>query len=131
MYTNPPESPVPSDARLWEGEAPFTEFGQWEEGKLDLRVFDQDTWWVDRLGRPHLIENMPKDYIDNVIAFLIENEKYFYQGTVMRALLQTTTDILEGLSILPGLDPNVLLKMTPHDWLQSTPLYLRLTLIAN
>jgi hypothetical protein len=43
-----PSSPVPSDARLWPTGLPFTAFGQFGDDRLDLRVFDQDVYWVDR-----------------------------------------------------------------------------------
>jgi hypothetical protein len=47
-----PPSPVPSDERLWPGELPFTAFGQVGADHLDLHVFDQDVYWVDRIGAP-------------------------------------------------------------------------------
>lgn len=64
-------SPVPSDARLWPFELPFTAFGHLGEGMLDLRVFDQDVYWVDRVGTPHLVSEMSRDYIENVVTFLV------------------------------------------------------------
>jgi len=45
----PLPSPVPDDTNLWEGEKPFTAFGQWGSGRMDKRVFSQDVWWVDVL----------------------------------------------------------------------------------
>lgn len=75
-----PPSPVLSDVRLWPMELPFTAFGQFDEGALDLRVFDQDIYWVDRLGVSHPLKEMSQEYIANVIAFLVE-------GRVPRAVL--------------------------------------------
>lgn len=131
MHSDPLKSPVPADERLGEGEYPFTAFGQWGEGKLDLRVFDQDTWWVDRLGIPHLIEEMPKEYVHNVVSFLEKGARQFYAATLMRAIVQVTADTIYGMDILPGLNPEVLLEMTEQEWLHSTPLYLKLTLCTN
>lgn len=65
-----PPSPVPSDARLWPFERPFTAFGQFGEGSLDLRVFDQEVQWVDIRGIPHLLQEMSREYVANVIDFL-------------------------------------------------------------
>lgn len=70
-------SPVPLERHLWPGELPFTAWGG-DYGELDLRVFDQDTWWVDIAQRPHWLVEMPPDYITNVIALLAGNFEYFY-----------------------------------------------------
>jgi hypothetical protein len=42
--------PAATDVVLWPDELPFTAFGQFGANFLDLRVFDQDIWWVDRDG---------------------------------------------------------------------------------
>jgi hypothetical protein len=49
---------------------PFTDFGQFGPGRIDKRVLDQDTYWVDITGRPHRLNDMPHDYLDNVRRFL-------------------------------------------------------------
>lgn len=59
----------------------YGEFEDWEAippGCMDTRVFMQSTWWVDVLRRPHRIEEMPDDYVRNVVAFLQEYAGYFY-----------------------------------------------------
>ncbi len=53
------ESPSVDD-RLWPGERPFTEFGQWGYGSLDLRVFDQDTVWCNIAGRALKVTHMDR-----------------------------------------------------------------------
>jgi hypothetical protein len=58
-------SPVPSDeGNPWPERAPFTAFGQRGEDQLDLRVFEQCVWWVDRHGVPHALETMSEQYIE-------------------------------------------------------------------
>jgi hypothetical protein len=41
-------------------------------GTIDLRVFDQTTWWVDVLARPHALTAMSTTYLQNVIEVLRE-----------------------------------------------------------
>ena len=53
--------------------------------KLDLRVFDQDIWWVDRLGIPHSLEQMSEEYRRNVIAFLLEYAEGYHLSMCLRA----------------------------------------------
>ena len=50
---------------------PFMDFGQFALGKLDLRVFLQDEYWVDKDGTGHLISSMSDEYRSNVIRMLL------------------------------------------------------------
>jgi hypothetical protein len=125
-------SPVPADEFLLPGESPFTDFGQWGPGRMDLRVFDQDVFWVDRLGNPHLLTEMPQEYKLNVLAFLENNVESFYAACFFRAVTQVVSDLALGTktSHLPGLDPAAIAELTPLDWLKSTPLYLQLSILT-
>lgn len=130
-----PPSPVPGDDELSPGETPFTNFGQFGTDMLDLRVFDQDVWWVDRLGEPHLIEDMCDDYLANVIAHLEESVVSFYYGSLQRSLGQMIGDVLLGrvnadlvasAAGAPGME-----ELTPTEWLEGTPLMRRLRARAD
>lgn len=122
-----PPSPVPSDARPWPGELPFTAFGQFGVDRLDLRVFDQDIYWVDRTGQPHLISDMTDAYIANFIAFLVEFQEQYFADTQQRWLIQTVGDRLlfgePGGDVLaveaggPTWD-----QLAAEEWLEATPL---------
>ena len=81
-------SPVPSDARLWPLELPFTAFGHLGEDMLDLRVFDQEVYWVDRIGTPHLVLQMSRDYIENVITFLVDLREQYFTDSQRRAIFR-------------------------------------------
>jgi len=125
-----PPSPVPGDDDLWPGETPFTNFGQFGIDMLDLRVFDQDVYWVDRFGRPHLIAEMTDDYIANVIAHLEEHVVSFYYGSLQRSLGQMVgdailgrlnADVVASAAGAPGME-----ELTPTQWLEGTPLMRRL-----
>lgn len=132
MSTSWPESPVPADERLTDGELPFTAFGQWGAGRLDLRVFDQDTYWVDYSGKAHLLDQMSEEYHLNVIGFLSANAEEYFTATLIRALLQWDIDSEAGYTTtLPGLNPKNLLVLTASQWLESTPLMLRLRLLTG
>lgn len=125
-----PPSPVPGDADLWPGETPFTDFGQYGLDMLDLRVFEQDVYWVDRFGRPHLISDMSDAYIADVVAHLEAHVVTFYYDSMRRSLIQMLGDTMLGrlnpdavasAAGAPGLD-----ELTPTQWLEGTPLMRRL-----
>lgn len=123
-----PPSPVPSDARLWPFELPFTAFGQYGEDMLDVRVFDQGTYWVDRVGVAHLIEGgMSDEYIENVIEFLVEFREQYRADCVRRAFIQTVGDRLlfgepGGELLAASLGGPAWSELTAAEWLESTPL---------
>ncbi|WP_157682885.1 hypothetical protein [Nocardioides scoriae] len=120
-------SPVPSDRRLWPGERPFTAFGHLGVDMLDLRVFDQDVWWVSRVGEPHRLGAMSEEYVENVIAFLVECAETYFVETQRRWFIQTMGDQL--LFGEPGADVLAVAAGAPVwsdldaiTWLESTPL---------
>lgn len=122
----PEPSPVPGDADLWPGELPFTAWGQHERGRLDLRVFDQDVWWVDIEQRPHRLEEMSDDYIANVIKHLEIHVESYYRGTLRRSLYQIYGDLLQGRIstevVAEALGATPLTELTAREWLDGTPL---------
>jgi hypothetical protein len=121
-----PPSPVPSDDELWPGELPFTAFGQWGADKLDLRVFDQDRYWVDRHGVAHEIIDMEQDYVQNVVTMLESRVEEFHAATVQRWIAQSVGDALlgklNGEIIALGLGVGSVAGVEPATWLESTPL---------
>ncbi|MHA3838270.1 hypothetical protein ACXR8F_21360 [Terrabacter sp. AAH1] len=125
-----PRSPVPSDADLWPGELPFTAWRQHECGTLDLRVFDQDVWWVNIAQQPHPLEGMSLEYISNVIGFLEAHVEYFYVLTVRREILQRYGDAMLGRvsaeAVAEAAGATSLCQLSPREWLESTPLMRRL-----
>jgi hypothetical protein len=126
MTAQYPPSPVPADRDLWPGELPFTAFGQFGEDHLDLRVFDQDIYWVDRLGTPHLLGDIDEVYVHNIINFLLANVAYFYLSTRRRVALQVAGDQLLGRPSGDVLALEVggpaLQDLSPQEWLEATPL---------
>jgi hypothetical protein len=119
-------SPVPSDADLWPGELPFTAWGQYEHGSLDLRVFDQDVYWVDIAQVPHELDQMSDDYIANVIGFLEREASYFHTQTMLRMAIQVVGDLelgrLPGDLLAEAIGAPRLDELTPAEWLEATPL---------
>lgn len=75
---------------------------QWGHGELDLRVFDEDDGtscgrvWVDVVGTPHRVVDMPPDYRVNVLDFLDKNADYFHLMTVRRYLIEVMADAAQG-----------------------------------
>ena len=123
-----PPSPVPTDAELWPGELPFTAFGQFGVDYLDLRAFDQDTWWVDRTGTPHRLEDMSRAYRRNVVRHLEDHAADFQRETCLRFAIQAFGDAFYGVgepaeSVAVAQD---VVALSPRDWLNTTPLMLKL-----
>lgn len=125
-----PPSPVPADAWLLPGEKPFTAFGHLGDDKLDLRVFEQDIYWVDRFGRPHVLTEMPEDYRQNVIAFLHDHVHGFHAGALLRSLALLVSDLMlhrpNGDLLAQSVGGAAVHEMNPEEWLEATPLMRRL-----
>jgi hypothetical protein len=117
---------VPSDSDLWPGELPFTAFGQFGNDRLDLRVFDQDRYWVDRHGHPHEIAEMTLGYIENVIVMLDGRAVEFHAATTLRCALQAYGDRLLGRPngdlLIVAAGAAGIADLDPGVWLESTPL---------
>lgn len=129
MSTEQP-SPVPADQDPWPGELPFTAFGQFGEDALDLRVFDQATWWVDRAGRAHRVDEMSREYRENVVTHLLTHQDAYHAGSVQRSLVQQLGDTLLGRvnvdALAEALGAPGVHELTPQEWLEATPLMRRL-----
>ena len=109
--------------RLWPGERPFTDWGQFGYGSLDLRVLDQTTYWVDVSGAPHHLCDMSPDYRVNVLAFLRDGADYYHLMTIRRLLIELYADLDAGCTDPPALRRlPALLEAEPIAWLEATPL---------
>jgi hypothetical protein len=94
------------------------------EGSLDLRVFDQDVYWVDIKRAPHFLTAMSRDYISNVIGFLLEHVESYYVGTMRRMSIQAIGDAMLGGGYTAQ-NPEVvsaIASLTPTEWLEQTTL---------
>ena len=108
---------------------PFTDFGQFGPGRIDKRVLDQDTYWVDIAGRPHRLNDMPHDYLDNVRRFLLTVAEEWW-------LVELLADAAEaaGRATFDPDDPDAVRALTkarkmsdagPTAWMAATPLMRR------
>lgn len=132
----PLPSPVPEDDDLWEGvEQPFTMFGQFGIDMLDQRVFSQDVWWVDRLGRPHRLDEMGEQYRRNVLQFLTESAEQRWLDEVRLEALTAFTDAMLGKVSYAVLAEDAgaarVRDADPVTWLESTPLVRRLRQLTS
>jgi hypothetical protein len=124
-----PESPVPGGANLPEGELPFTAFGQFGEGSMDIRVFEQDKYWVNVEGQPFLLDEMDRDYLLNVMEFLFVEAEYYYVATVRKVALEMLEAGMQGNlnADLPALQTaHSMSAQEPVQWLNSTRLLQKL-----
>lgn len=123
-------SPVPSDVDLWPGELPFTAFGQFGEGNMDNRVFEQDVYWVNVKGEPFLLEEMSDEYRWNVIVFLHRHVTYYHVNAAVRGAVTALGDVLRGKVngdlLSQHFGAPAVTDLSPIEWLESTPLMRRL-----
>ncbi len=95
---------------------------------LDVRVFEQSTWWVDREGNEHRLLEMEDDYLLNVINHLIAHREQFMKVARQRALVQRCGDLLLGYGEDHraagelGTDEDSLWSVSALEWLFQTPL---------
>jgi len=130
-------SPVPADRFLLPGEFPFTSFGQLGAGNLDKRVFEQDQWWVDVNGVPHVLTEMTTEYLRNVLNFLFRDIESFYLGALLRYAVHVSMTSLD----IPEIDPaefsdfvyslSNISEQNPAEWLNSTPLVQKIMSILD
>jgi hypothetical protein len=125
-----PPSPVPSDDDLGDDELPFTAFGQFGPGKLDLRVFDQDVYWVDVYGQGHLLTQMSADYRRNVIEFCLQHAASYHAAYVVRELVGSVVEAFEGRPSAAVLSSQLgvptAADLDADTWIKTTPLLRRL-----
>jgi hypothetical protein len=99
-------------------EVPFLEFGHLGTDRIDMRVFGQNIWWVDRRGRATKITELKNGHLRNILNFLEEHCSHFYEYYVK----VTTLDSNEFHSYYNDPDSPLLYKSS-REWLFSTFLY--------
>lgn len=104
-------------------EKPFTDFGQFGVGQLDLRVFTQNTYWVDVYGEGHIIDEMSEDYRRNVIIHLLDNARFFHSGLVREQLIVAICQNF-GYEVESSFDSDIAEKES-LEWIEETPLMQR------
>ena len=127
-------SPIPGDAWISADEKPFTAFGQFGYGKLDIRVFEQDIWWVDIAGHQHVLAAMSQDYLRNVLIFLFEGAHSFHLTVIAkRAIEFADAAVIRGdEAYLSFLAHESRIPSGTIEWLRSTPLVKRIdNLLSN
>jgi hypothetical protein len=119
-----PESPVPCD-KYTTDDLPFTAFGQYGEGQMDLRVFDQDIYWVNIHGEPFYLNKISPEYVSNLINFLMQHAEGNYLGYMEYAFSYAISTPHKGsLKTLFHKDENTI--KTATEWLASTVLMQKL-----
>jgi hypothetical protein len=128
-----PVSPVPSDAHLEASELPFTAFGQFGANSLDIRVFEQDVYWVNTHGEPFRLDEMSHEYRLNVINFLFNDAEHMYVSMLKKYAIEIIGEVQKSETGTLPLDHPLMVAATslneknPVEWLNSTPLVKRLS----
>lgn len=106
-------------------EGPFTDFGQFGPGNLDLRVFLQLEYWVDIQGTGHLITSMSDAYRSAVIQMLLIQApvihlgfRHLALGKIYAAMILRDDGVVESLllteiALLEGRDSYGFIENTP------------------
>lgn len=116
---------------------PFKQFGQFGPGQMDIRVFDQDTFWVDKNGVAHAVGEMSHEYLCNVVRFLEDGCSYFHLCSSARevgeSLVSALSDETPWLVLARELGVPSVVETDARAWLESTPLMrkLRQSVSAN
>lgn len=105
---------------------PFEQFGQFGQGQIDVRVFDQGTYWVDSNGVGHALADMSDEYIRNVILFLEDSCGRFHIRIGVREVVESLVSALNEdtpwLAIAAELGIPRVVDTDALEWLESTPL---------
>lgn len=124
----------PDDLDPDEDDAPFEAFGQYGVGRMDLRVFDQDRYWVDVVGRPFRLEMMSEEYRKNVIDFLLRHQRGFHLKYAMGEIFDSVVNLARGEPDWSQVAYEFGLPFAgDHEsrwWLESTPLMRRLRVLT-
>ena len=129
-----PSSPVPADKWLFTDEKPFTAFGQYGDGMLDNRVFEQDVWWVNATGEPFVLTEMSHEYLTNILEHLFLNVEYFYACAMLRHAIEMTLTVFLPVEdeFVQHVDRKPSLHiMTPVEWMNMTPIVKRIIFLLD
>ena len=130
-------SPVEADKYLNPGEKPFTAFGHHGAGRLDIRVFLQDEYWVNILGKPFHIKDMSYDYLNAVLTMLFENANTYYTS-IARWYTVELISITSGITNPPWdyiqrvmEETSSLILLTPIEWLNESILVKKIVTLLD
>jgi hypothetical protein len=89
----------------------------WLDGNQVHALFNQDKVWVDRDNETHFIEEIPTDYLENIIPFVTRNYWRFRVGVMTMGFIE-----MPWMGVSEMFDPDIL----PAN-IEDTPLFKALT----
>lgn len=103
---------------------PFTNFGQFGKGSFDLRVFDQDEWWITREGEGRKLDELSNTSLLEIMNFFFNHAEWFYDIYVTNKMIDFVAAHLEGMDE-EQIETNLrrvdeLGNTKPHEWLSQT-----------
>lgn len=101
------------------GEFEFTDFHAHSPETLDIRVFDQSKWWVDRKATPHLLSEMSDEYRANILEWLVTHREMYFKAVARRRWIE----ILFRVPITPVAGSQTSLPPCAQEWLLGTELF--------
>lgn len=93
-------------------------------GRLDLRILDQNAYWVTRGAAVVLIADMSTDHLRNVARMLNDMAMLLHLHAMADMILcpEEAADSLVGELATNRLTGSCIATVAPHDWLRATPL---------
>lgn len=131
---------LPTSSYSWfdepeEAPLPFTSFGQFGENGFDIRVLEQDEWWVNVHGEPFLLTKMSKDYLTNVRTMLFKQALtyhfFFIQKTMDEIISDYSAGKLNGDILNYELNGTTVADMPHEEWLETMPLVKRINMLLK
>ncbi len=114
---------------------PFTVFGQYGEDGFDIRVLEQDEWWVNINGEPMLLADMPQEYLRNIKTMLYKKAIVLHASYIQKTMDEIIKDYTQGKingDILNYEMTGTTVADMPHEeWLASMPLLKRINQILK
>lgn len=99
-------------------------------GTIDLRIFDQDTYWVNRHTEIFQLQDMTSEYRAAVLTMLTERAIMFHLHTMANAVFDMfdahNEDTTTGDMMTFSLTGESIADASPAQWIESTPLVRKL-----
>ena len=99
----------------------FPDLGDYNPFGFRYPIFLQETYWYDRKGRRHLVDEMSADYLKNTFNFLVRSSEIYGMGRVLILQEQFKASVTSGEYFDANLFDEAL-EQNPREWVLSCPL---------
>lgn len=92
-------------------------------------LFQQDIWWLDNRGEWHELATMDRSHRGNLLPFLRKNVRHYHASaytSLIASVLMQIHDPSDGVWMMQDEAAGEYELQTPEEWLESTPLVVKL-----